>query len=347
LRQLVEAHDAVLYVEVQSDPKKPAGAAYDLRILETVKSHPSLRGVDTLPQSFTTNAKNSVPLKRLIAFGFREEGTWEWGCFIATDDTVQYVKGLVRLKSRRDVLHYAFQFFASADKWIADEAGYEWSLEKDRDVAEAAKTLPPDKVRAVVEDAKADFANRCFACYLLAFSGGKKDAELIARLLADKPDNKAQETHHIRYALRGFVLLDPAPGWKHLESRAKSSDAEFTSLYACLETARFFHENRTGIIPKREIEQLVAEMLEHREVADFVIEDLARWNCWDYSKQVLAITKRKSHQVDVIQRAVLRYAIRCPHEECQNYVKAERLRDPGFVRDTEELMKLEDAPPRQ
>ena len=214
-----------------------------------------------------------------------------------------------------------------------------WVAAKPQPVAEAAKALAADHVRLVVQNTKAIFPSRCFASYLLVSCGAKKDAELVRPLL----DVKAgKDGHWLEYALRGFVLLDPDSGWKHLQMlMAKSGKEGFETRYTYLQTVRFLHEDRPGVVPKRDIERLLAAMLEHSDIADFVIGYLAHWKCWDYTEQILALPQRKTHDIRIIKRSVLRYAMFCPSKECQRYVEEERRRDPDFVRDVEEILKFE------
>src|SRR5438270_627759 len=52
-----------------------------------------------------------------------------------------------------------------------------------------------------------------------------------------------------------------------------------------------------------------------------------------------------SHDVPIIRRAILRYALSCPKQEAAAYVNQCRKRDPEMVKDTEELLKLEAPAP--
>jgi hypothetical protein len=81
-------------------------------------------------------------------------------------------------------------------------------------------------------------------------------------------------------------------------------------------------------------------------MADFAIEDLRKWQRWELSDKVLDLFDQETHNVPVIRRAILRYALRCPNSRATAFVREQRRLDPDYVNDAEELLRLEqEAPP--
>ena len=80
-------------------------------------------------------------------------------------------------------------------------------------------------------------------------------------------------------------------------------------------------------------------------MADFAIEDLRRWQRWEMTDQVLDVFNQKSHQIPVVKRAVLRFALASPAASAAKFVQAQRQRDADWVKDTEEILKLEEPTP--
>ena len=91
----------------------------------------------------------------------------------------------------------------------------------------------------------------------------------------------------------------------------------------------------------KDLAEGVGQLLDQSDIADLAIEDLRKWNRWDYCDQILALAGKKSHDVPIIRRAVLRYALSCPEKKAAAYVDQCRKRDLEMVKDTEELLKLE------
>jgi hypothetical protein len=61
--------------------------------------------------------------------------------------------------------------------------------------------------------------------------------------------------------------------------------------------------------------------------------------------RILALKDRESHNIPIIKRSVLRYALECPKEGAKAFVEARRKADPDAVQSSEELLKLEKTPP--
>ena len=79
------------------------------------------------------------------------------------------------------------------------------------------------------------------------------------------------------------------------------------------------------------------------------IEDLRLHRCWDVADRVLELYGKKSHDVPIIRRYIIRYALSCPPKQVRaiEFVKAERNKDKEYVADVEELLKLEtETPPK-
>jgi hypothetical protein len=85
----------------------------------------------------------------------------------------------------------------------------------------------------------------------------------------------------------------------------------------------------------------VALTLKHSDMADFGIEDLRKWQRWETAPQVLELFTQKSHDVPVIRRAILRYALQCPAPQAVAFVRQQEQRDREWVQETRELLALE------
>jgi hypothetical protein len=69
------------------------------------------------------------------------------------------------------------------------------------------------------------------------------------------------------------------------------------------------------------------------------IEDLRQWKVWDLTPQVLAQFDRKGVTSELVQRAILRYALQAPQEAAAAFVAEQRSRDPNRVKEVEEALK--------
>jgi hypothetical protein len=157
--------------------------------------------------------------------------------------------------------------------------------------------------------------------------------------------------------MAGYVLLQPKEGWEYIRGLLKDDKKEFTNRYAALRAARFFHESRPDAIPHTDVVAAVALLLEQNDIADLAIEDLRKWGCWDLTDTVLGLYAKKSHDVPIIRRSILRFALCArevgpdgsihkdkPNPKAAAFVAELRKKDAGMVEDAEELLRLETTP---
>jgi hypothetical protein len=89
----------------------------------------------------------------------------------------------------------------------------------------------------------------------------------------------------------------------------------------------------------------VTALLDQSDIADLAIEDLRLHKCWDDCDQVLGLAAKKSHDIPIVRRYILRYALNCPKPEAAAFVANMRKKDPEMVKDIEEFLKLENVAP--
>src|SRR5205807_3520526 len=134
-------------------------------------------------------------------------------------------------------------------------------------------------------------------------------------------------------------------GWTYLQGVLKDGKQEFLMRYAALRTLRFFWEQRPDVLPKTALVNGQALVLEQHDMADFAVEDLRKWQRWEMTDRVLDLFTRETHNVPVVRRAILRFALRSPQPRAVAFVEEQRRRERDWVSDTEELLRLESEPP--
>ncbi len=146
--------------------------------------------------------------------------------------------------------------------------------------------------------------------------------------------------------LAGYVLLDPKNGWKAVDGFLAKPSYSFNVRNAALRTARFFWDNRLDVVDKDTITTSVCQLLDQSDIADFAINDLLRHGEWSPLERILALDTEPSHNIAIIHRAILRYALSVPEDKDPNklakkFVDAIRIKDPERVQAAEDLLRLE------
>jgi hypothetical protein len=143
-------------------------------------------------------------------------------------------------------------------------------------------------------------------------------------------------------------MLEPQKGWAFVQDVVKQNERPFLVRYAGLQTMRFLRESRPDLVNakdeadgKNQIVKAVASILAIQDMCDFAIEDLRKWQRWEYCDQILAMQGQKNFSTPIIRKSILRYALQCPTPAARKFVEAERVRDAEYVDETRELLELE------
>ncbi|MCC6419807.1 MAG: hypothetical protein IT429_16360 [Gemmataceae bacterium] len=261
----------------------------------------------------------------------------------AGGELVKYFTGAVTRKDRplAERLHYAFDHLNSADPEVAIDAFREYARSSYTDYRAMARKLPADTLAGWLRDPKTPSLRYGLYGLLLGQCGTDRHARLLRAMLEDPVKRPAGGVDGM---LAGYVILQPKEGWAYLRGLLQDGKQEFLNRYAALRTIRFLWDERPDVIPVAARVEAVALALDYPDMADFAVEDLRKWQRWEKADRVLDLFAKESHNVPVIRRAVLRFALQCPGKCAAALVGEQRRRDPGLIKDLEELLRLETEP---
>ncbi|MCI0378891.1 MAG: hypothetical protein L0215_14890 [Gemmataceae bacterium] len=262
-------------------------------------------------------------------------------------DLVKYLSGAVGVKDKSPAerLRYCFDFLNSADFETAIDAYREYAKADYADYKDMAKKLPPDVIAGWLRDEKTAPYRYGLYASLLGHCGGEEHAKLLRSMIDDPEKRKGSGIDGL---LAAYVMLKPKEAWGYIQGLVKDDKEEFLMRYAALRTMRFLWDQRPDLVSKEELVKGMTLILDQPDMSDFGIEDLRKWKRWEQTDRILDIFGKKTHDIPVVRRAVLRFALQSPQTRAAAFVKQQRTRDADWVKDTEELLKLEDdvqAPP--
>jgi hypothetical protein len=313
----------------------------DLQIEAIVKKHELLgdKKVITLPRYVPPSDKNTKFLVFCDVFKGKID-PYRGVPVQADSDMVKYLKGALAVKDK-DIstrLGFYFDYLDNRELEISNDAYKEFGNADYKDYRDLAKKLPPDKIAKWLEDPNTPAYRYGLYASMLGHCGTDKHAQLLRKMLDDPQKRNGSGVDGI---LAGYAMLNPKEGWAYIQGLLKDSSKEFMLRYAALRAARFFWDSRPDVIEKKGLVDGVCDLLDQNDIADLAIEDLRKWGRWEVCERVLNLQEKKSHDIPIIRRAILRYALSCPDPKAAAFVQACRKHDPEMVKDTEELLKLE------
>jgi hypothetical protein len=317
------------------------GGTSDLQIETILKNNEILgdRKLITLPRYIPIAEKN--PKFVVFCDVFKGKIDPLRGIPVAADsDMVKYLRGALAVKDKPigDRLRFYFEYLDNKDLEISADAYKEFANADYKDYREMAKDLPPDKIAAWLEDPNTPGFRYGLYASMLGHCGTEKHAELLHKMLED-PQKRAGSG--VDGMLAGYAMLKPKEGMTYIGSLLKDSSKEFMLRYATLRAVRFFWDFRTDIADKKTLVASVSPLLDQSDICDLVIEDFRKWSCWDLADRILGLYGKKSHDVPIIRRAIIRYALSCPQSKAKEFIEQQRKADAETIKDAEELLKLE------
>lgn len=258
-------------------------------------------------------------------------------------DIVAYLRGALQVKDRAvaDRLRYYFKFLDSPELDVGNDAYRVFANADSKDVADMAKGLPPDTIGAWLRDPNTPAYRFGLYAMMLGYCGKDRHADLLRQMLDDE---QKRLTAGVDGILAGYTMLRPKEGWTYVRGVLADPTKEFGFRYAALRAARFFW-TRPELVDHGQVVEGVAPLLDDPNIADLAVEDLRKWGRWELRDRVFHLGDRKTHEVPVIRRAILKYALTCPGKEAAAFVAGMRKQDPEMVADTEEWLKLEAGAP--
>jgi hypothetical protein len=331
-----------------TNPKLGAGGfdgTTDFEIEKVLKSHEYLKNVKG--KTLTLPRYVAQPKNKFVVFIEVYKGNLDPYRGVEVQpgsDLVKYLEGAIKMQDapQPERLRYCFEFLNSTDFDVAMDAYREYAKADYKDYAEMARKLPADTIAAWLRDPKTPPYRYGLYSSLLGHCGNAEHAKLLREMIEDPEKRKGSG---IDGMLAASIMMQPKEGWSYLLDKLKDTRQEFMFRYACLRTLRFLWDQRPDLVGKKEIVAGVAEVLRQPDMADFAIEDLRRWQRWEMTDQVLDLFNQKSHQIPVVKRAILRFALASPAASAAKFVQAQRQRDADWVKDTEEILKLEEPAP--
>jgi hypothetical protein len=346
VREDSDLASVVFYATVMDSGEEPPAGLPANRIVisvrQVLKNHPILK-----KQTYFVLDRGELigqkPVKYII-FGdvFRGQFDLARGIEIQSVKSVAYFKGAIALGPNKtpQALRYFFRFLEDPDPEVAKDAFREFSRASYPTIRAAAAKLPAETLLKWLRNPKTLAYRRSLYALLLGHSGAAKPFSERLKILKAFQKGKPFRS---KGELIGYTLLQPTLGWKYVRNVLGNSELDFWTRFNALQALQFFRKWRHDVVTRNDLIDGWCSMLEQTDIADFAIEDMREAKVWDVADQVLALAKRNSHQVPLIKRIILRYALCCPkkYAKAAAYVKAERKRDKEYVEDVEEILKLE------
>jgi hypothetical protein len=257
--------------------------------------------------------------------------------FPADETMLKYLESVAKLDPRdaRARLGFYWQYLSHANRDIADDAFLEFAKASDAEILQARQSFDATQLSRWLADPKTPPERIGVYAMLLGLTGQAEAAAVFPQLLQEPWNDRARD--NLGGLLCGWVLLDPAAGWKKTGEILRNSKVELGLRYSALGTVRFLQANHAKHF-REAIMRLYQDLLADRDLTDILIDDLRRWRWNDLSESIVAIWDTKPAQV--LKKAILRYALTIEDRTTASLLKRVRSTDPDLVSAVSKSLKL-------
>jgi hypothetical protein len=313
-------------------------------IIETViKPHDWLKGRKTISLPGFVIPKQGDRY-RFLFFCNVDKGKldpFRWKEVRADAGMVQYLAAAMKVTDDRPEkrLRFFFDYLDNPDPEISTDAHKEFGNTGYPEYKERACKLPADRLVKWLQDPRTREERIGLYASTLGHCGKPEHAALLRSML----QGQRRPRSGIDGILAGYVLLQPQEGWQYLRGLLGDPATEFPARYAALRAARFFWDYRPDVVPKKDVAEAIAQLLE-QGTADLAIDEFRKWHCWEMTDRILALENRPVYAERFVRRAVLRFALSARDSEAaRKFVARQREKDPEGVKYAEDQLKMEQA----
>jgi hypothetical protein len=252
----------------------------------------------------------------LVSITGTEGSVIAWGSPTAmTPAALEYMKHTpsreVPIEKR---LPYFIKFLGSTDNIIEDDAYAEFAIAPFNDVVKVADQLPREMISHWVFSPDTKVTRLGLYGLLLGLCGNENDKALLKAKITE---NSSEYRLGIDGMMAGYLYLTGPEGLEVIEEsklRPKATDGnavQLNEVYSALSAIRFMYEYGHGKISHDRLKKSMRILLEHENLCDLAILDLARWKDWEVSDELIALYAKTPDNNRRLKRAIAGFFVVC------------------------------------
>ena len=210
-----------------------------------------------------------------------------------------------------DRLEYFLHNLEAKDPVVADDAYAEFAIAPYEQVVALAPRMDSSQIRGFVNDPKTPVTRLGFYGLLLGLCGDKSDAKMMEDRIKESDGGFRIGIDGI---MAGYLLLTGDKGLEVLANTkikqppAGQPDVPFSEIYAAMQALRFAWDFATpDQVDKTKLKETMRLFLDRPDMADLVVNDLARWKDWDVSDRLMVMFGQEDYDLPAVKKSIVAY----------------------------------------
>ncbi|MBX3440217.1 MAG: hypothetical protein KF861_22195 [Planctomycetaceae bacterium] len=310
LREQIDASEATVIIRWKSgEPgnlKREIPASTTFTVLEILRGDPTL-GRTIRIDRYQEGQAGDV----FLMSGFRQDGAFQWDRSVPLSELGRvYLRGLPDSDSTpTERVRYALMFLESPDDTVATDAFSVLGTARYEDIAVLKDEFPRDKLRKWIRSGERLKGQLGVYGMLLGLCGDDGDRALLEKLILDVrgPDDYRLGIDGV---MGGYLLVSGEEGLKVLDRQfLANASASQSDVHAVLGALRFMGQYADERISRRRLSQSLRQTLGTSRMPDIQIADLARWEDWTVTHELLDWYADPVRGTRHIKPAIVRFMI--------------------------------------
>lgn len=298
-------------------------------------------------QALTLNQHQTGAAGELfLVFGNQLDGKYSWGLAQpVTQACWDYLVGApARSAPPRQRLAYYLRYLEHPEPDVAIDAFGEFANARYEDLLLVVDLLPRERLRDWLSNPEVTPTRRGLYGMMLGLCGTGEDAEFLKDQILPASTEPRLGTDGM---MAGYLLLTGPLGLDVLvATKLKPSDAAIGEAFAAIQALRFMWTYGQHRIPPERLCQAMWTLLDHSQLADQAVIDLARWQDWTVMDRLLTRYGQGNYADRHVKQAIVRYLLVAERDvpadpeatlpahvvQARKYLEELRMSDPATVR---------------
>ncbi len=198
------------------------------------------------------------------------------------------------------------------DPMLAQDAYDEFARAPYDQVVALKDQMRPDRLVEWIGDPEVPPSRKRLYLRLLGVCGGADDLAMLESMIRSD-DQKVKRAFDATIAC--YLILKGPEGLPLVEELfLKDAKADYQDTYAAVVALRF-HGEAVDVIPRERLLVAMRHLLDHPDLADQIIPDLARWEDWSVRQRLVDLFKNSTEQSKWVRVPIISYLQECGRQE--------------------------------
>ncbi|MFV2065831.1 MAG: hypothetical protein ACC645_02555 [Pirellulales bacterium] len=296
------AADAVVLAKAIGPPDGETGKAM-FRVTEVIKGKERLKGATEIEVTFFGKGK---PETIYLVTGIGQPSMDFTTPLPLGTAAVGYVRTLFTLpKQGPDRLFFFQGYLQNDDPMLAQDAYDEFARAPYQDLIGMKDRIDHDQLVRWVEDPDVPPSRRRLYLTMLGVCRDPKDLPMLEKMIRSK-DRRVKLG--LDAMIASYLRIKGPAGLALIEELyLKNHDAAYQDTYAAVTALRFHGQEKESMIPRERILESMRYLLDHPDLADQIIPDLARWQDWSVLDRMAELFKKSDEQSRWVRIPIVNY----------------------------------------